>query len=206
MIVLKLLYLPIIAVLTLAAPGEPQMVPVPGERVIHLDTNIGSIAPQADEVVRVIVSDTPVVKKETSVFVVDIADSTDSKIINPQSAGALVPGIPANALWPDASGSIIVKVPNSGIRPNKFSARNPWVIAGSMNIIGNRSTISCGGVIIGGIGEGAAIVNGQILRQGDKLESYCVVGIVSTGVLLERDNFIFVIPRGRCITIGLIDG
>jgi hypothetical protein len=198
----KLLYFSSVTVLTVAAVSEPEAIRVPSARMIHLDSDIGFSAPLAGEVVRAVGLDSPVVKRETSVFVVDIADPTDSGIILRQSAVALVSGIPADALWPDANGSIVVKMPNGGTGPNKSKGRNPWKIAESMSIFGNESDFSCGGIIIGGTGEGAAILNGKILRQGDRLGSYSVVGIVPAGVLLGRNNSTFVIPLNRRITIS----
>jgi hypothetical protein len=111
--------------------------------------------------------------------------------------------IPADALWPDA-GNVIAVPRNAGKgRMAAAGLRNPWEIRNAPGAGASDFPVACGGVIIGGEGGPAAIVNGRLVRRGDRVDRFNVAAIRRGEVLLEQGGIVLVLPRGRPVTIRI---
>jgi len=114
---------------------------------------------------------------------------------------ATEPAISADALWPDAANVIAVPGPAEKGRMSAAGLRNPWEIRGARGTGTADTSVACGGVIIGGDGGPAAIVNGRLVRRGDRVDRFNVAAIRRAEILLEQDGVMLVLPRGRLVTI-----
>jgi hypothetical protein len=135
-------------------------------------------------------------------FTVSIPEATDWPNEKTKSTEELVSAIPPEALWPDANGTILLNLGRNG--PNNSIRRNPWIANMPLGNAGNESILFCGGVIIGPT-EKVAILNGRILKQGDKFGLFSVLGISPLGVIFGLSKAAFVAPRGRRVTVSLMN-
>ena len=111
------------------------------------------------------------------------------------------PAIPADALWPDSAN--LIAVPRSPDKSGVAAApmRNPWAIRNAPIAGPSEVSVACGGVIIGGGGGPAAMVNGRLVRRGDRVDRFGVAAIRRGEILLEQGGIVLVLPRGRPVTI-----
>ena len=113
------------------------------------------------------------------------------------------PAIPPDALWPDGENVVLLLRPSSQGGLAASGLRNPWEIRRVRKASLSDLPIDCGGIIVGGHGGPAAIVNGRIVRRGDRVESFNVAAIRRAEVLLEENGVVVVLPRGRTVMIRM---
>lgn len=136
-----------------------------------------------------------------NVFSFDIAAPANRCVESSERSNSVEPAVPSGALWPDANDTITAKSRDDRDGPYGVVTRNPWEIRAAATSPVGTSSISCGGIIVGGIGGSIAFLNGRIARRGDTIGKFEVLSVLPLGVILVRDGLFFVIPRGRRVLL-----
>jgi hypothetical protein len=196
-------FLPIAAVVV---HGESIWAYVPAHRPSSSVDGIAAEGPLSDNLIKYIGAVPNVERQNTRVVRVELPGIVNAVSRQPDLIGTTAPKLTTSALWPNADDKIAF-VPRkareiSGVP--KF--RNPWEARTLQNVRSDPVVLSCGGIIVGGVGGDVAILNGRIVTSGDVIGAYRVSIIVPEGVVLDRDGSLFVIPLGRHITIETAGG
>jgi hypothetical protein len=130
--------------------------------------------------------------------------------ITDSSKGALAsapevadPPIPAEARWPNVHGVIDAGERSVVNRDGGAGVRNPWEVRIHPKIPDQVTVFTCSGIIAGGREGAVAIMNGRVVMRGAVLGDFSVARVQPNEVLLERNGDIFVIPRGRRVTVTM---
>ena len=142
---------------------------------------------------------------QARVFVVNIDEIKNTGSANSRSDDKSSIIVPSDTLWPDGDGAVILYARNYENGPTKTAHRNPWEIGKPVTTSDIDSKFFCGGVIIEEAGSGVAILNGRVVRSGDKCGPFCVVGVTPAGVILRQKGTCFMVPRGRRVTVSLVN-
>jgi hypothetical protein len=163
---------------------------------------VGSPESSFADVVRYVGS-IPSIRSVTSVprqvFVEEVPDLGARKIIPYLSSAD--ESVPVDASWPDSHDQIFFDPLDKGKAQGGSGIRNPWEVRVNAKRPREETVITCGGII--GVEEDGyiALVNGRVLRQGATLGEFSIVKILPSEVVLERNGFYAIVPRGRRVTV-----
>jgi len=138
------------------------------------------------------------------VVAVDLPEAVESEGV-PAARPRQTLVIPGDALWPDAGGRIKMARLHEDHSRTTAGTPNPWEVRSRRIRIESDCVLTCSATIVGGGGGPVAIVNGRIVRRGDALDGFTVLGVGWEGVVLEHSGARIVVPRGRATTVALAD-
>jgi hypothetical protein len=182
--------------------GEPVSARVSCEPDVSYKSETAIKDLPAGDLIRVVGLASPTVVEQPTVFEMSIEEASDGPNEKMKATEESASAIPSEALWPDANGAILLNLQTGRNGPNNSIRRNPWIAGGPLGNTGNESIMFCGGVIIGPT-ERVALLNGRILKRGDKFGMFIVLDVSPLGVIFGLSRASFVVPRGRRVTVNL---
>lgn len=104
--------------------------------------------------------------------------------------------------YPDSANRIQIDSISGG-KSQQEMERNPWENHAHESGKTIEITLDCGGIIAGSNVEPIAILNGRIMKKGDRVDDFIVNGVEANEVFLEHKGTIIAIPRGRRVVVAI---